>query len=66
MRYRHYKGGVYEFICTARLESDPKIVMIVYQAADGSVWTRPESVFFEVIEHEGRPVQRFTAMEEPA
>jgi hypothetical protein len=62
MRYRHYKGGIYEFVCAARLESDPNIVMIVYTAADGSFWTRPESVFFEIIEHQGQPVQRFTPL----
>tara|TARA_R110001599_G_scaffold64023_4_gene179558 strand:+ start:243056 stop:243250 length:195 start_codon:yes stop_codon:yes gene_type:complete len=60
MQYRHFKGGIYNFICAAKLESDPNIVMIVYTAADGSYWTRPESVFFELIEHEGKTVQRFT------
>jgi hypothetical protein len=64
MRYRHYKGGIYEFICAARLESDPGTVMIVYKAADGSFWTRPQNVFFEIIEHQGEPVQRFTAIAE--
>jgi hypothetical protein len=64
MRYRHYKGGIYEFVCAAKLESDPDTVMIVYTAADGSFWTRPESVFFEVIEHQGKPVQRFTAIDD--
>ena len=66
MRYRHYKGGTYEFICAAKLESDPDTVMIVYQAADGSFWTRPEKVFFEIIEHQGKPVQRFTPLMEDA
>lgn len=60
MQYRHFKGGIYNFICAAKLESDPNVVMIVYTAADGSYWTRPESVFFELIEHEGKTVQRFT------
>lgn len=60
MQYRHFKGGIYNFVCAAKLESDPNVVMIVYTAADGSYWTRPESVFFELIEHEGKTVQRFT------
>lgn len=60
MQYRHFKGGIYNFICAAKLESDPNVVMIVYTAEDGSYWTRPESVFFELIEHEGKTVQRFT------
>jgi hypothetical protein len=66
MRYRHYKGGIYEFVCAAKLESDPNVVMIVYTAADGSYWTRPETVFLETIEHQGKRVQRFTLMDDEA
>lgn len=62
-KYRHYKGGVYEFVCTATLESDPSVQMMVYKAANGTVWTRPVSVFFEVIEHQGQQVPRFAAIE---
>ena len=57
--YRHYKGGLYEVICSAILESDPSITMIVYRSANGSIWTRPEKVFFENVEHEGKSVPRF-------
>ena len=60
VRYRHYKGGIYELICEATLESDPSVTMIVYRADNGSIWTRPASVFFEMIEHEGQTVQRFS------
>ncbi|MDK2123448.1 DUF1653 domain-containing protein [Parachitinimonas caeni] len=63
MQYRHFKGGIYEFLHEARLESDPTITMIVYRASDGSVWTRPSSVFFELIEHNGQQVQRFTPID---
>ena len=59
MRYRHYKGGIYELVCEAKLESDPSVIMIVYRAADGSIWARPSTVFFELIEHGGKTVQRF-------
>lgn len=64
MRFRHYKGGIYDFVCAAKLESNPETVMIVYTAADGSFWTRPEKVFFEIIEHDGISMQRFTAIDE--
>lgn len=64
MQFRHYKGGIYDFVCAAKLESNPETVMIVYTAADGSFWTRPEKVFFEIIEHEGKSMQRFTAIDE--
>jgi len=59
MKYRHYKGGIYEIICEARLEPDPEVIMIVYKSADGSIWTRRKDVFFELVEHEGNLVQRF-------
>ncbi|MDQ7968263.1 MAG: DUF1653 domain-containing protein [Oxalicibacterium faecigallinarum] len=63
-QYQHFKGGLYNFICAARLESDPDVTMIVYTAADGSYWTRPSSVFFEKIEHQGKTVQRFTPVKD--
>jgi hypothetical protein len=60
MRYRHYKGGIYEIVCEAKLESDPKVIMIVYKSSEGTIWTRPKDVFFEIVEHEGNTVQRFS------
>lgn len=63
MKYRHYKGGVYEFVCEARLEPDPSVTMMVYRShADGTIWTRPKEVFFEMVEHEGRQVPRFAPL----
>ena len=61
-RFRHYKGGLYEFVCEATLESDLS-TMIIYRAADGSIWARPKVVFFEVIEVDGVKVQRFTPLD---
>jgi hypothetical protein len=58
MQYRHYKGGIYDLVCEATMESD-LAPLIVYKAADGSVWCRPKHVFFEMIEVDGKPVQRF-------
>ncbi|MDB5763292.1 MAG: hypothetical protein JWQ21_2287 [Herminiimonas sp.] len=62
MRYRHYKGGIYELVCEATLESD-HTPMIVYKAADGSVWTRPKEVFFEQVNLDGCMVARFAVVE---
>jgi hypothetical protein len=62
MQYRHYKGGIYDFVCEAKLESYPTVTMIVYRAADGSIWTRPSSVFFEFIEVDGVMVSRFSPL----
>jgi hypothetical protein len=62
VKFRHYKGGLYELVCEATLESDLS-TMIVYRAADGSVWCRPQSVFFELVEVDGVKVQRFTPLD---
>ncbi|HXZ06897.1 MAG TPA: DUF1653 domain-containing protein [Paraburkholderia sp.] len=59
VRYQHFKGGIYELVCEATLESDPSVTMIVYRAANGTIWTRPASVFFELVERDGTMVPRF-------
>ena len=58
MQYRHYKGGLYELVCEATLEAD-LTPMIIYRAADGSIWARPKAVFFELVEVDGAMVPRF-------
>jgi hypothetical protein len=58
IQYRHYKGGLYELVCEATLEAD-LTPMIIYRAADGSIWARPKAVFFELIEVDGLMVPRF-------
>jgi hypothetical protein len=62
MHYRHYKGGIYEWVCEATLESDPVVMMIVYRAANGTLWTRPSTEFFEMVEHDGGRVPRFAPL----
>ena len=59
MLFKHYKGGIYELVCEATMESDLTPI-IVYKAPDGSIWCRPKSVFFEQISVNGTQVQRFT------
>lgn len=59
MKYRHYKGGIYEVVCEARLESDPDVVMIVYRSEDGMIWTRPSEEFFGLVQHQDSTMQRF-------
>lgn len=58
IQYKHYKGGIYEHVCEATLESD-LTPLIVYKASDGSIWVRPREVFFQEIEVDGQLVQRF-------
>jgi hypothetical protein len=63
LRFGHYKGGIYELVCEAKLEADPSITAIVYRSADGAIWTPPASVFFETVEHDEVTVPRFTAID---
>lgn len=61
MSYRHYKGGIYDVVCEARLEADPDVIMMVYKSvADGMIWTRPRVAFLELVEYEGAMVPRFS------
>lgn len=62
-KYRHYKGGLYELICIALLESDPAVQMVVYKAENGTVWTRPATIFHEQVSHHGQSVARFELIE---
>jgi len=62
-KYRHYKGGVYELVCEAIQESDLSPV-IVYRSHNGSIWTRPKAVFFEIVEVDGVLVPRFAAIDD--
>ena len=48
MRYRHYKGGIYELVCEARLEADHTPV-IVYRDEGGAIWMRSRAAFFDSI-----------------
>lgn len=60
--YRHYKGGLYEMMGAATLESDLS-AMIVYRSADGALWIRPRAVFFEQVEVDGRLFPRFAPVD---
>lgn len=65
--YRHYKGGLYEIVCEALLESDPSVTMIIYKPLyenpQGTLWARPSAVFFESVEVDEKSVPRFALVE---
>jgi len=61
MRFRHYKGGLYELVCEAVLEADHTPV-IVYRGEDGRTWVRPRDVFFDIVELDGARVPRFAPL----
>ncbi len=53
-RYRHYKGGLYEVIGTAR-HSETLEPMTIYRALYGEhgLWVRPACMFAERVDAEG-------------
>ncbi len=62
MKYRHYKGGIYELVCEAMLEASPDVILMVYKSEEGLIWARPKEVFFETVLHEGQTVPRFSPL----
>lgn len=59
-RYRHFKGNEYEVLYTAR-HSETMEEMVVYRAlyGEGGIWVRPAAMWNEMVEQNGRTVQRF-------
>jgi hypothetical protein len=59
-RYRHYKGGEYEVLGTAR-HSETEETLVLYRPlyGGGDLWVRPLEMFCESVEVGGEPVPRF-------
>jgi superfamily II DNA or RNA helicase len=59
-KYIHFKGTKYEVIGTVT-HSETMEEMVLYRAlyGDGNLWVRPESMWNEVVEYEGRQTKRF-------
>ena len=60
-KYKHFKGNEYEVLMMAK-HSETGEDMVVYRALSGDfgIWVRPASMWNEVIERDGKKVQRFT------
>lgn len=63
-RYRHYKGGEYEVIGTAR-HSETQEQLVVYRPLynDTGLWVRPLAMFTETVLVDGRSVPRFARLD---
>ena len=59
-RYRHFKGGEYEVTGVAK-HSETGEPMVVYRAlyGEGGLWVRPEAMFLELVERDGKTFARF-------
>jgi hypothetical protein len=64
-RYRHYKGGEYEVLGTAR-HSETLEPMTLYRALHGErgLWVRPAAMFSGRVEIDGTSRLRFAKLEE--
>jgi len=64
--YRHYKGGLYEVIGTAR-HSESLAPMTVYRALYGAhgLWVRPAEMFSEQVTIDGVLQARFQKIDQP-
>lgn len=64
-KYRHFKGGEYEVLFTAR-HSETLEEMVVYKAlyGEGGIWVRPASMWLEKVERGGVCSPRFTYLGE--
>ncbi|WP_137894878.1 DUF1653 domain-containing protein [Ramlibacter sp. 2FC] len=59
--YRHYRGGLYEVLGTAR-HSETLEPMTLYRAlyGEGCLWVRPAAMFGETVSVDGVEQPRFT------
>ena len=68
-KYRHFKGGEYQVIGTAK-HSESLEVMVIYKPlyelnkGELETWVRPLEMFFDTKEHKGETVPRFDFIEE--
>ncbi len=59
-RYRHFKGGEYEFVCLAK-DSETSEELVIYKevGGEGKVWARPSAIFYQYVDVDGKQVPRF-------
>jgi hypothetical protein len=64
--YRHYKGGLYEVLGTAR-HSETLEPMTLYRAlyGEGGLWVRPAAMFGEAVLVDGVAQPRFARICDP-
>lgn len=62
-RYRHFKGTEYEVLGVSK-HSETGEKLVIYMSVDGkeTLWARPYDMFIDVVEHDGKKVNRFTPL----
>ena len=64
-KYRHFKGGEYEFVCLAK-DSETSEELVIYKAlyGDGAIWARPSAIFYQYVNVDGKEVPRFEKIDD--
>ncbi len=66
--YRHYKGSIYYVLGMARHSETYEPMVMYKELYEGSstitTWTRPYSMFFDVVEFEGNKIPRFVIIKD--
>ena len=64
-KYQHFKGNYYQVLHIAK-DSETEQDIVVYQPLYGErgIWVRPLAMFSEVIERDGKTMQRFKKVED--
>ncbi len=68
-KYRHFKGGEYQVLGTAK-HSESLEVMVIYKPlyelkkGEMETWVRPIEMFFDTKEYQGETVSRFVYIED--
>lgn len=63
VKYRHYKGNVYELVGYAT-HSETNEKFVIYKNQSGEMFARPYRMFFEEIESNGKKIKRFSEIKE--
>ena len=61
--YKHYKGGLYEVVCTAT-HTETLEEMVVYKDNKENVWARPASMWENIVDTPYGKMKRFTRIKE--
>ena len=61
-RYKHFKGSEYTVIAVARHSETLEKLVIYKSDKTGDVWARPYDMFTDIVEYDGKLVNRFAPM----
>ena len=59
---RHYTGGLYEVIDTAKHSETEEFMVIYKEITKPLLWVRPLEMFTEYVEYKGECIPRFAYM----